>query len=59
MENLTKLLAEVKDRPLEISETKTGEIIKTSQRNQLRTDIMTALLADIISRLDALDGGAS
>ena len=47
MENLTRLLAEVKDRPLEISETKTGEIIKTSQRNQLRTDIMTALLADI------------
>lgn len=47
MDNFLNKVKEVKSEKLQISQTKKGEIITTTQRNQLKKDILNSIFKDL------------
>lgn len=47
MQNLVKLIDEIKTRPLTITNTAKGEQVQQTQRNKLKAELMAAILADL------------
>lgn len=47
MQNLVKLIDEIKSRPLTITTTAKGEQVQQTQRNKLKAELMAAIMADI------------
>lgn len=47
MDNLIKLLSELKEREFKISDTTKGEQIQQTQRNQLKAELLNAIREDI------------
>ena len=47
MQNLVKLIDEIKTRPLTITTTAKGEQVQQTQRNKLKAELMAAIMADI------------